>query len=56
LNFLSVPGAEQYRELQAAPELALLEPSRSVDVAAGSLQLDLTLPRQAVSLPVVEWD
>jgi len=50
------PGSEQYRELQQASDLALLEPSRSVDVTSGSLQLELTLPRQAVSLLVVEWD
>jgi len=50
------PGPEQYRELQAASELALLEAPRPASVTGGSLQLELTLPRQAVSLVLVEWE
>jgi len=49
------PTRPQYEELQAASRLALLDEPRIVSVAAGSLTLPFTLPRQAVSLVVIEW-
>jgi hypothetical protein len=36
--------------------LALLEEPRTVSVAAGALALTFALPRQAVSLVVIEWE
>ena len=50
------PTAAQYKQLEAASELAPLEgaPAR-LDVVDGRASLKLTLPRQAVSLLVVEW-
>jgi xylan 1,4-beta-xylosidase len=50
------PSREQYGELQAASQLALLGEPGSVNVAAGQLALEFTLPRQAVSLVVIEWE
>lgn len=49
------PTREQYDELEAASRLTLLEEPSRVGVAAGTLSLALTLPRQAVSLVVIEW-
>jgi hypothetical protein len=34
----------------------LLEEPRTVGVTAGTLALSFTLPRQAVSLVVIEWE
>lgn len=50
------PTRPQYDALEAASRLARLEEPRPVAVAEGSLALDVTLPRQAVSLVVVEWE
>jgi len=49
------PTRPQYEELEAASKLArLVEPSRAA-VSGGQLSLELTLPRQGVSLVVVDW-
>jgi xylan 1,4-beta-xylosidase len=52
----AAPTAAQYKQLEAASELAPLEgaPGR-LDVVGGRASLTITLPRQAVSLIVVEW-
>jgi len=50
------PSRAQYDELQAASQLALLEAPRTVSVTAGTLAASFTLPRQAVSLVVIEWE
>jgi xylan 1,4-beta-xylosidase len=44
------PDERQYRELQAAAELALLDDAGSVEVHDGASQLVFKLPRQGVSL------
>jgi xylan 1,4-beta-xylosidase len=49
------PTRPQYEELEAASRLALLEEPTSTTVAGGTLRLELVLPRQAVSLVVIEW-
>ena len=49
------PTRPQYEALEAASKLArLVEPSRAA-VSGGKLTLELTLPRQGVSLVVVDW-
>ncbi len=50
------PSFAQYKELLAAGRLARLDTPATVDVAAGAATLDFVLPRQAVSLLVLEWD
>ena len=50
------PTAAQYKQLEAASELALLDGApASLDVVDGRASLQFVLPRQAVSLLVVEW-
>ncbi len=49
------PSRPQYEALEAASQLSLLEEPRRVNPADGSLTLAFTLPRQAVSLVVVDW-
>jgi xylan 1,4-beta-xylosidase len=49
------PSATQYAELEKAGQLAELEPAKAVNVTGGKLNLNLTLPRQAVSLLVLTW-
>ena len=49
------PSATQYAELEKAGQLAELEPAKAVNVTGGKLNLNLTLPRQAVSLMVLTW-
>ena len=44
------PTAEQYAELESAGQLQLLEAPRWIDIKAGAAKLEITLPRQAVSL------
>ncbi|MDQ8197741.1 hypothetical protein QEH56_06250 [Pelagicoccus enzymogenes] len=49
------PNEEAYAELQAASELAILENSpSSVEISAGQAKLDFALPRQGVSLLLLE--
>jgi xylan 1,4-beta-xylosidase len=50
------PSRGQYEELQAASQLSLLGEPRTVAAVSGSLSLAFTLPRQAVSLIVIEWE
>jgi xylan 1,4-beta-xylosidase len=49
------PSATQYAQLEKASELATLDQPSSVGVAGGRLTLTFALPRQAVSLVVVDW-
>jgi xylan 1,4-beta-xylosidase len=50
------PSADQYKALEAASELATLTGSpATIAVADGKATLPIVLPRQAVSLVVVEW-
>ena len=50
------PTAAQYKQLEQASELAALKVRRRrVDVTDGRATLKFALPRQAVSLLVVEW-
>ena len=49
------PSPEQYAQLEKASELATLLGPASVDVADGRATMRFTLPRQAVSLLVLEW-
>jgi xylan 1,4-beta-xylosidase len=49
------PTEEQYRQLEDAGKLARMTAPDAVSVKDGSLLLDFSLPRQAVSLLVVEW-
>jgi xylan 1,4-beta-xylosidase len=49
------PTRAQYEALEAASRLPLLGEPATVAVAAGETRLDVTLPRQAVSLVVIAW-
>jgi xylan 1,4-beta-xylosidase len=49
------PTPAQYQQLEKAGQLAALGPATSVDVASSRAELKFALPRQAVSLLVVEW-
>jgi len=49
------PTEAQYRELEKAGQLALLEQPRRVVADRGSLTLAFPLPRQGVSLVRIEW-
>ncbi len=50
------PSAEQYQALEAASDLTALTGSpATLDVKDGRATLPITLPRQAVSLVVLEW-
>ena len=49
------PSAVQYAQMEKASELAMLPGQSSVDVAAGRAMIRFTLPRQGVSLIVLEW-
>jgi xylan 1,4-beta-xylosidase len=49
------PTEAQYRELETAGPLALLEQPRRVVADRGSLTLAFPLPRQGVSLVRIEW-
>jgi xylan 1,4-beta-xylosidase len=52
----ATPTAAQYKALEAASELTTLKGSpATIAVADGRATLPITLPRQAVSLVVVEW-
>jgi xylan 1,4-beta-xylosidase len=50
------PSREQYDALEEASRLSLLEEPKRVPVASGVARLELALPRQAVSLLVLEWE
>jgi len=49
------PSPEQYRQLERAAALELLESPRWVDVSRGRVTVTFELPRQAVSLLVFRW-
>jgi xylan 1,4-beta-xylosidase len=50
------PNEAQYAQMKEAGKLATLaDAPATVSVAGGTATLDFTLPRQAVSLLVVEW-
>jgi xylan 1,4-beta-xylosidase len=49
------PTEEQYGQLQRAAKLGMIEEARMVRVEKGEVKLKFSLPRQAVSLVVVEW-
>jgi xylan 1,4-beta-xylosidase len=49
------PSPAQYERLEAASELAMLDGPSRVNVVNGRASVAFTLPRQAVSLLVVEW-
>ena len=49
------PSSAQYAELEKASELAAVAGPSNVDVSNGSAKLAFSLPRQGVSLLVLEW-
>jgi xylan 1,4-beta-xylosidase len=49
------PDEQQYAELEAAGKLAQMEAPATVHVDGGQATLPVALPRQAVSLIVLEW-
>ena len=49
------PNAEQYAQLLAASQLAAMESPATLRVEKGQASLKFALPRQAVSLVVLEW-
>ncbi len=49
------PSPEQYRSLEQAGQLAALPEPHAVDVENRRASLRFSLPRQAVSLVVIEW-
>jgi xylan 1,4-beta-xylosidase len=49
------PSAAQYAQLEKASELKALAGPSTVDVKNGNATIAFTLPRQAVSLLVMEW-
>jgi len=49
------PTPEQYTDLEKAGQLVAAGPAEAVRVAGGKLTTRLPLPRQAVSLLVLEW-
>jgi xylan 1,4-beta-xylosidase len=50
------PTAEQFAQLEKAGQLAELKPPQNTRVKNGQMVLKFDLPREAVSLLVVEWD
>ena len=52
----AAPTPAQYKQLEAASQLTRLDGApATLDVADGRASLQMTLPRQAVSLIVIEW-
>jgi xylan 1,4-beta-xylosidase len=49
------PSAQEYARLEAAGQLAEIEEGRSVAVTDGKMALQISLPRQGVSLLRLEW-
>ncbi len=50
------PSAKQYADLEKAGQLAELEPPETIRVRSGQTVLKFNLPREAVSLLVIEWN
>ena len=46
---------EQYRQLEQAGRLALLETPSALSIHDGQASLTFTLPRQGISLLILEW-
>jgi xylan 1,4-beta-xylosidase len=51
----AAPTREQYRQLEQAGQLAALAPPSPAGAKDGQFTLAFTLPRQAISLLVLEW-
>jgi xylan 1,4-beta-xylosidase len=51
----ATPSSAQYAQMLKASELATLAGPASVEVADGRATVPFTLPRQGVSLVVIEW-
>jgi xylan 1,4-beta-xylosidase len=49
------PNEQQYAQLEAAGKLAATESPATVRIDEGRATVPLALPRQAVSLLVLEW-
>ncbi len=49
------PSPDQYAALEKAGQLDLLEEPEQVTIANGALDLEFSLPRQGVSLILLEW-
>lgn len=49
------PTPDQYKALEAAGQLELLESPTWIPVKGGALQMEIALPRQAVSLVQLSW-
>lgn len=49
------PTSEQYAQLEKAGQLATMRATETVQVENGTTRIRLQLPRQAVSLVVLEW-
>jgi len=49
------PSLDQYAELEKAGQLAQFDTPQQITVSGGKTTLQVTLPRQAVSLFVLEW-
>ncbi len=49
------PSEQQYAELEAAGKLAQMEAPATARIEGGQATVPLALPRQAVSLIVLEW-
>ncbi len=49
------PSVAEYAQLEAAGQLQEMEPSRQTIVKGGKMSLEITLPRQAVSLLQLHW-
>ncbi|MEJ2540777.1 MAG: hypothetical protein P8188_12545 [Gemmatimonadota bacterium] len=49
------PTPAQYGQLEEASELDLLESPRWLDAPGGSVDIELTLPRQGLSLLELDW-
>ena len=50
------PTAEQYTELEKAGQLTMLMSPEKINTENGGVILQVKLPRQAVSLLVIDWD
>lgn len=50
------PNEAQYEQMQRASQLSTMGPEEVVRVEAGKARVKMNLPRQAVSLLVLDWD
>jgi xylan 1,4-beta-xylosidase len=49
------PTPQQYAQLKQAGQLSILDDPKTVQIEGGKVDIKTTLPRQAVSLVLVEW-